>query len=301
MHRVGWTGTDARSSLPDPRRTDEEPTGTPPPEEVAADPRFHPTVEALRAAGCVFAEDEAAILIEESETSGAPFKDLVARRIVGEPLEQIVGWVEFAGLRLNVRPGAFIPRQRTLLLAELSVLSMRDRLCASGVGKSAPIFLEAFCGIGPVASVVSDSVHGAEVHFGDKDSRALEIAAQNTQGTAHFLDCLHGLPSILRHKIDVIAAVPPYVPVGAAKFLPHEAVDYEPRTALFGGADGLDLVRRLIAEAPEVLRPEGTMLIELGHMQVIEIGEQANLWGWSTQTHLGEDEQTAVLSLSRSC
>src|SRR5699024_506431 len=262
--------------------------------------------EALRDAGCVYAEEEAAILLEAAlqadtvgaEARGSTLDELAARRISGEPLEHIVGWVDFAGLRLNVRPGVFVPRQRTKLLAELSVLAVRDRLCGPGAAKPAPIFLEAFCGIGPVASVVSDSVHGAEVHFGDNDSRTLETAAQNSEGTAHIIDCLHGLPAHLRHNIDVIAAVPPYVPAAAASFLPHEAVDYEPPAALFGGTDGLDSVRRLIAEAPEVLRPEGTVLIELGYAQAIEIGEQATIWGWTTRAHLGEDEQTAVLSLS---
>src|SRR5699024_11392782 len=94
-------------------------------------------------------------------------------RICLDPLEHSVGWVDFAGLRLSLRPGVFVPRQRTKLLAELSGLAVRDRLCGPGAAKPAPIFLEAFCGIGPVATVCSDSGHGAEVHVGDNESRTL--------------------------------------------------------------------------------------------------------------------------------
>ncbi|WP_432789093.1 putative protein N(5)-glutamine methyltransferase [Brevibacterium sp. K11IcPPYGO002] len=324
---------------------------------------------ALRAAGCVFAEDEAAILLEaatasavDSPTVDGPAVDgsavdgsavdgsagahaaprlgeLVARRVVGEPLEQIVGWVDFAGLRLNVEPGVFVPRQRTALLATDAVSAVQRMVdsrgnrpetnsrvngaeAEAGVAAMRPVVLEAFCGVGPVASAVAASVPGVDIHLGDAQAEAVGCAVGNAEScvhtgefgragesvpalesgttvTGHLLDCLHGLPDSLHQSISVIVAVPPYVPETAADFLPHEALDFEPRTALFGGHDGLDLVRRLITESLDWLAPYGVLLIELGQDQAAEATGLAAERGLEAQSHLGEDDHTAVLELRR--
>lgn len=168
--------------------------------------------------------------------------------------------------------------------------------------------LEAFCGVGPVASVVAAAVPDAAIHVGDAEERAVRCAVTNVEASAragepgatvigHVLDCLHGLPDELRHGIAVIAAVPPYVPVPAVDFLPREALDFEPSTALFGGVDGLDLVRRLIAESLDWLVSDGVLLIELGRDQVAAASGFATERGLEAQSHLGEDEQTVVLEL----
>lgn len=253
----------------------------------------------------------------------------MARRVTGEPLEQIVGWVDVAGLRLSVRPGVFVPRQRTALLAAHAVAVTRRMLDAQGNGARTtacsdsvadrPVVLEAFSGVGPVASVVASLVPGVEIHVGDAQAEAVRCAVENVEHSiqtiqagdsapvgesgpviaGHALDCLHGLPDTLRQSIAVIAAVPPYVPETAADFLPHEALDFEPSTALFGGRDGLDLVRRLFAESLDWLAPDGVLLIELGQGQVAEAAGFAAERGLEAQSHLGEDEQTVVLELRR--
>ena len=293
-------------------------------------------MDTLRAAGCVFAEDEAVILLEAAVatdfTGSAPVVDgsatavagsalrldgLVARRVSGEPLEQIVGWVDFAGLRLSVQPGVFVPRQRTRLLAERAVAAVRQLTDhrGSGAGPGAqsvpqPIVLEAFCGVGPVAAVVAALVPDAVIHLGDADERAVRCAVTNMDASAragdsgatvegHVLDCLDGLPDELRCGVSVIAAVPPYAPVTAVDFLPREALDFEPSTALFGGPDGLDLVRRLIAESLDWLAPGGVLLIELGRDQVAEATGFATARGLEVRSHLGEDDHTVVLELRR--
>ncbi|WP_025777298.1 N5-glutamine methyltransferase family protein [Brevibacterium sp. VCM10] len=321
------------------------------------------TVAALRAAGCVFAEDEAAILLEaatasavDSPTVDGPVGDgpavdgsagahaaprlgeLVARRVAGEPLEQIVGWVDFAGLRLNVEPGVFVPRQRTALLATDAVSAVQRMVdsrgnrpetnrgngaeAEAGVAAVRPVVLEAFCGVGPVASAVAASVPGVDIHLGDAQAEAVGCAVGNAEScvhtgefgragesvpalgsgttvTGHVLDCLHGLPDTLHRSISVIAAVPPYVPETAADFLPHEALDFEPRTALFGGPDGLGPVRRLITESLDWLAPYGVLLIELGQDQAAEATGFATERGLAARSHLGEDDHTAVLELRR--
>src|SRR5699024_838901 len=273
--------------------------------------------EALRDAGCVFAEEEAAILLEAAlradtvgaEARGSTLDELAARRISGEPLEHIVGWVDFAGLRLNVRPGVFVPRQRTRLLAfhtERTVRAVSDR---RGAGGPTPVLVEGFCGAGPVGSFVAASVPGVRICVGDEQDEAVASAVTNVRQAAgtgpaaattvdgHRLNCLRGLPEELRHGVDVIAAVPPYVPDTAADFLPREAVGFEPGSALFGGSDGLELVRRLIDESADWLRPEGTLLIELGRDQAPTALPYAAARGLAGQGRLGEDGQTVVLEL----
>ncbi|MGC2940742.1 MULTISPECIES: hypothetical protein [unclassified Brevibacterium] len=270
----------------------------------------------LRAAGCVFAEDEAAILIEADaegavDDSSPRLDTLVARRVTGEPLEQIVGWVDFIGMRLQVRVGLFVPRQRTRLLAEHAVAATRhaeETLLRGAHGEAGaataapPVVLEAFCGVGPVASLVAASVPGADIHIGDAQAEAVRCAVTNVETSAqagesdaavtgHVLDCLRGLPDELRQGISVIAAVPPYVPVTAVDFLPREAIDFEPSTALFGGPDGLDLVRRLITESLDWLAPDGILLIELGTDQVETATAFATAQGLGVRSHLGEGER----------
>lgn len=279
-------------------------------------------MESLRAAGCVFAEDEAAILLEAAGGPARRLDDLVARRVAGEPLEQIVGWVDFAGLRLSVQPGVFVPRQRTALLATHAVSATRRMMNSQGNGTEAdvaavrPIVLEAFCGVGPVASVVAARVPGVDIHLGDAQAEAVRCAVENVDRcvqtgdsaqaaesgatvAGHVLDCLLGLPASLRQSISVLAAVPPYVPETAADFLPHEALDFEPSTALFGGADGLDLVRRLITESLDWLAPAGVLLIEIGRGQVAAATTFAAERGLETRSHLGEDDHTVVVELRR--
>lgn len=287
-------------------------------------------VARLREAGCVFAEDEARILIEAAqETSpdqgapsdrgaspdrGASLTELMARRVAGEPLEQIVGWVEFVGRRISVAPDVFVPRQRTTLLAEHSILAVQ----AAGFAVQAPEggvpaadsdvsegggplrFLEAFCGVGAVATTVARAFPGTQVHLGDNDEAALSCARINVGPWAqsHLLDCLVGLPQVLSGGFDVISAVPPYVPDSAGQFLPHEAAEHEPPTALFGGVDGLDLVRRLISESPQWLASGGVVLIELGSAHAASAAEFAAAHGFTATSTLGEDEQTVVLKLA---
>ncbi|HCG57245.1 MULTISPECIES: methyltransferase [Brevibacterium] len=253
----------------------------------------------LRHAGCVFAEDEARILIQAAQESSSDTADreatltgLTARRVAGEPLEQVVGWVEFAGQRLAVAPNVFVPRQRTTLLAKQSVRAVRE----AGAGAR---FLEAFCGVGPVAASVLRASPEAEIHIGDRDESTLACARRNIgpHGEYHLLNCLDGLPQHLAGSFDVISAVPPYVPDAAAMFLPREARDHETSAALFGGADGLDLVRRLIGESHQWLSPGGVVLIECGIEQQHTAVEFAATAGFSASIVLGDDEQTTVLKL----
>jgi release factor glutamine methyltransferase len=218
----------------------------------------HDVVARLREAGCVWAEDEAALLAQEAG-SPADLERLVARRVAGEPLETVLGWVEFLGRRLAVGPGVFVPRRRTELLA-------REALARAAGNGAPPVVVEMCCGVAPVAACLADDP--VEVHAADVSAAALGWARANAPGAElHQGDLYDALPQRLRGRVDVIAANAPYVPTGRIADMPAEARDHEPHAALDGGADGVDLHRRLAAGAARWLAPGGVLLVETSPSQ----------------------------------
>lgn len=247
----------------------------------------------LRAAGCVFAEDEAAALVAAAPAAWRRER-LVRRRVAGEPLEQVVGRVAFGRLRLAVAPAVFVPRQRTLLLARLAVRVAR--------GQAAPLVVEACSGVAPVAAAVARAVPRAQVHAADLDPAALRCARRNLPPSAglHLGHLLDALPVGLRGRVTLLAAVPPYVPDAAAGLLPREARDHEPGRALFGGPDGLAVARALVAAAGAWLTPRGRLLLEVGARQAEALATAVDEAGLTAVVHLGADGQTAVVEARRS-
>jgi len=219
-----------------------------------------PLVARLRAAGCVFAEEEARLLY--AAASGRELDQLVRRRVAGEPLEHLLGRVEFAGLALSVGPAAFVPRQRTTLLARLAVSLAR-------VAGRRPVVVELCCGVAPIAAVVLAALDSVEVIAADIDPVAVEYARRNLgpRGLALVGDLDAPLPPAVRGRVDVLAVNTPYVPTEAIGALPPEARDHEPRRALDGGADGLDVQRRLAEVAFALLAPGGHVLVETSEGQ----------------------------------
>ena len=220
-------------------------------------------VDRLRAAGCVFAEDEAEIL--EEVASGAELEAMVARRIAGEPLEYIVGFVDFCGLQLGIEPGVFVPRQRTQFLVERAI----------ELAPPTAVVVDLCCGNGALGIAVASSLEQAELHAADVDLAAVECARENVGhgGQVHLGDLFTALPDALRGKIDVLLANVPYVPSAAIEQMPPEARDYEPRVTLDGGPDGLDVLRRVAAEAPAWLAPRGNVFFETSREQATSAAE----------------------------
>jgi release factor glutamine methyltransferase len=216
-------------------------------------------VGALRAAGCVFAEDEALLLMSAARDD-AELAALVARRVGGEPLEQILGWAEFLGRRLAVRPGVFVPRRRTEFLATQ----------VTALARPGAVVVDLCCGCGAVAVAVADAVAGADVHAVDLDPVAVWCARQNLDplgGRVYHGDLYAPLPEALRGRVDVLAANAPYVPTGSIELMPPEARLHEPPLALDGGPDGLDVLRRVAAGAGEWLAPGGALVVETSQRQ----------------------------------
>ncbi len=222
--------------------------------------RYQQVVDELRAAGCVFAEDEAELLLRNS-ASADDLATTIRRRVSGVPLEHILGWTEFCGLRIAVRPGVFVPRQRTALMVTEAVALGRARRRRLGPGT---VILDLCCGAGAVGAAVGARLGSCEIYASDIDPVAVGCARQNLPDDAHTFtgDLFTALPSALHGSVDLLVANAPYVPTAALRLMPPEARLHEPVTALDGGADGLQILRRVITEAPRWLAAGGHLLIE---------------------------------------
>jgi release factor glutamine methyltransferase len=236
-------------------------------------------VDALRRAGCVFAEEEAQLLVEAA-ASPEQLAALVARRVEGEPLEQILGWAEFYGLRVAVRPGVFVPRRRTELLVRV----------AAGLAVEGAIVVDLCCGSGAIGAALRSAVPRIELHAADVDPAAVACARANLVGALVWEgDLYQALPHDLRGRIDVLAVNAPYVPTDAVALMPPEARDHEHRVALDGGRDGLEVVRRVALGATEWLVPGGHLLIETSVAQAPLVAEIFAHNGLSAVVHHDDD------------
>ena len=212
----------------------------------------------LRAAGCVFAEDEARLLMEASPTA-VGLDRLVERRCSGEPLEVLLGWAAFRGLRVGVSAGVFVPRRRTEAMVDV----------ASHLAPEGAVVVDLCTGSGAVALALSEERPDLELYAADLHPAALRCARANLLGRAQVFssDLFSGLPADLRGRVEVATANVPYVPTGELDLLPPEARDHEPRSTLDGGEDGLDVVRRVAREARDWLAPGGHVVVEVNRRQ----------------------------------
>ena len=248
-------------------------------------------VAELRAAGCVFAEEEAALLLEAASETSA-LATLLSRRVAGEPLEQVLGWVAFCGLRVLLDPGVFVPRRRTELLVREAVAHVRHL--------PAPVVVDLCCGSGAVGLAVAAALPTATVHACDVDPAAVRCARRNVPPDRVFEgDLYDALPADLQGRVDVLAANTPYVPTDAIATMPPEARDHEPQIALDGGPDGLALARRVAAEAPAWLAPGGAVGVETSERQAPELAEVFQASRLATRVvHAPDLDATVVLGVA---
>ncbi|WBB81985.1 putative protein N(5)-glutamine methyltransferase [Micromonospora sp. WMMD882] len=216
-------------------------------------------VARLRAAGCVFAEDEAGLLVEAAD-SPAGLAALVDRRVAGDPLEQLLGWAEFCGIRVPVDPGVFVPRRRTALLVAV----------AEAVAGPAPALVELCCGSGAISLALAARLRPRWHAAADLEPAAVGCARRNLAALGvpvYQGDLFDPLPARWRGRLDLVVANAPYVPTEAVALMPPEARRYEPGVALDGGSDGLAVLRRLAVEAVRWLAPGGHLVVEISERQ----------------------------------
>ncbi len=228
-------------------------------------------VARLLAAGCVFAEDEARLLISAARTP-ADLAAMVDRRAAGLPLEHVLGWAEFCGLRIAVDLRVFVPRRRTEFLVHQAAALGRRAICPAGQAlvPRRVVVVDLCCGSGAVGAALVAALDRVELYAVDIDPAAVRCARRNLAADgAHVYegDLYEPLPAGLRGRVDLLVVNAPYVPTDALGLLPEEARVHEPRVALDGGADGLDVARRVAAAAPPWLAPGGHLLIETSERQ----------------------------------
>lgn len=281
----------------------------------------------------MFAEDEAALLIEAAD-SAEQLESLAVRRIAGFPLEHLLGWAEFRGLRVAVAPDVFVPRQRTGFLVEQAIALARQMIrselhsaAAASLGTptttpadaaiaiqaeaatlrasestaamahSRPfIVLDMCCGSGALgmAFAIEAGAEGIAVELtaADIEPAAVACARRNLAGLEARVfqgDLFAPVPAELAGRVRILLANTPYVPSAAIASMPPEARDHEPRVALDGGADGLDVLRRIAAVAGDWLAPGGHLLVEESAEQAASAAQVMRDHGLSAR--IAEDDE----------
>ncbi len=252
------------------------------------------------------------MLISAARTP-ADLAAMVDRRAAGQPLEHVLGWAEFCGLRIAVDPGVFVPRRRTEFLVRHAAALARQAASpadhapalpghaaalarqaaspvdhAAGHPRRAPspadqalarprvVVVDLCCGSGAVGAALVAALDRVELYAVDIDPAAVRCARRNVAsagGQVYEGDLYEPLPATLGGRVDILVANAPYVPTEAVELLPTEARRHEPRVALDGGTDGLDVLRRVIAEARLWLAPGGHLLIETSERQASQAAE----------------------------
>lgn len=243
-----------------------------------------PLVARLRAAGCVFAEDEAALLREAA--SGDALETLVARRVAGEPLEPLLGWAEFAGLRVAVAPGVFVPRYRSEALVDAALDDLPDDA----------IVVELCCGVAAIAAAIRSARPDAEVWASDIDPDAVAVARRNLPADRVAEgDLYDALPVQLHGSVDLIVANAPYVPSDEIAYMPSEARDHEHRIALDGGPDGHAVQARVASGCRDWLAPAGRVIIETSLRQAPRTASLLHEQGLVVEVVRDEDRDATVV------
>lgn len=248
-------------------------------------------VTTLRDAGCVFAEEEARLLLSAAPTT-TDLATMVRQRAAGVPLEYVLGWAEFGGMRIAVEPGVFIPRRRTEFLVGQ----------AATVGKPHSIVVDLCCGSGALGVALAAALGTVELYAADIDPVAVQCARRNIAsagGRVYQGDLYESLPAALRGRVDIILANVPYVPTAEVALLPPEARLHEPRASLDGGTDGLDILRRVSAAAPRWLAPGGHLLFETSKNQAPLAADIVARSGLTPQVVTSDEHDATVVLAAR--
>lgn len=244
-------------------------------------------VHKLRESGSVFAEEESHLLISTSQT----WDELTVRvdkRVGGLPLEYILGWTEFCGLRIVVEPGVFVPRRRTEFLVQQAIAVAR---------LNGNIVVDLCCGPGAIGVAILSALDRSELYAVDIDPSAVTCARLNVHalGQVYEGDLYEPLPSVLHGCIDILVANAPYVPTAAIDMMPQESRLYEPMVALDGGKEGLDVQHRVIAEAALWLAPHGNFIMETSERQAKQTAEMYSKYGLIPRIAHSDDFDATVV------
>jgi len=222
------------------------------------------------------------------------FLALVARRAGGEPFPHLTGSIEFYGLRLEVRPGPFVPRPSSELTVERAVQRLRRR--------RDPVVVDVCAGAGPIALAIADELPSAEVWGADIDPDGIAQGRRNARRlginnvTFRTSDMYRGLPGRLKGRVDVITGHIPYVPPDEIDDLPSEVREFEPLFTLSdSSSDGLGLIRRATQEAPEWLKPGGWLMMEISEDLGRKVTRICKLAGFGVVTLASDEDGLSIV------
>jgi release factor glutamine methyltransferase len=227
-------------------------------------------------------------LLSSAADTPADLAAMVDRRAAGIPLEQVLGWAEFCGLRISVESGVFVPRRRTEFL-------VRE---AAAVTRSQPVVVDLCCGTGAVGAVLTAILGDIELYAVDIDPAAARCARRNLAGAGGRVfegDLYQPLPARLLGRVDLVVANAPYVPTAELGLLPAEARLHEPRVTLDGGADGLDILRRVAEGARHWLVAGGVLVVETSERQAPQLVEAAARSGLSARVATSDELDATVV------
>jgi release factor glutamine methyltransferase len=209
-----------------------------------------------------------------SDEARLRYENLLGRRLSGEPVQHIVGWTPFYGLRFKVSPGVFIPRFDSEILVQTAVNRTQQ------AGRAAPEILDLCCGCGAIGLATVFELPNARLTSLDSNLRALECCRLNVDSLALServslveRDALSQFPIEWRGKFHIILANPPYIPSADLPSLHPDVRDGEPIEALTDGGDGLSFYRRWAETLPELLHAEGIFITEFGDGQEAAVSE----------------------------
>jgi len=232
-----------------------------------------------------------------SEADAAAIRSAVERRAAREPLQHITGRAPFRNLELAVGPGVFVPRPETEQVAQFAI----DTLLATA--SASPIGVDLGTGSGAIALAMATEVPHARIYAVEVSPEAFGWAERNFRengagnATALLTDLADALPE-LDGTVSVVISNPPYIPAEAIPRDPEVRL-FDPAIALYGGEDGLDVVRQVSRTARRLLHPGGTLVLEHGELQAAEIAALLTRDGWhaisSHRDLLGRDRATTAL------
>lgn len=236
--------------------------------------------------------------VELTPAQEADLAALLARRAAREPLQHLTGHAPFRSLDLLVGPGVFVPRPETESVAQVAI----DALQA--VAAPEPVAVDLGTGSGAIALALATEVPHARVVAVERSPEAFAWAERNREhvgaGNATIVlgDLADAVPE-LAGAVDVVVSNPPYIPDDAVPRDPEVRL-HDPAMALYGGPDGLDVVRVISRRAQELLRPGGVLVLEHGELQGAEIRELLTADGWraaaTTRDLLGRDRTATALA-----
>ena len=209
------------------------------------------------------------------EPDAARYAALVARRAGHEPLQHLLGWEEFRGLRLRVAPAVLIPRPETELLVDWALALTPPGATVADVGTGSGCIACALAAERPDVRVIASDGSSAALAVAAENVRALGLGGAVTLRAGDLLEPLAGTA-----PVDLLVSNPPYIPSDVIASLPREVREWEPRAALDGGEDGMALSRRIITGAPAVLRAGGALLMEIGEGQAEPLATAMALAGF---------------------